>query len=190
MQLSILILSVFERQETLGKLLKQLENQIGTNKEVEVLVLTDNRRRTIGTKRTNLVQSAQGKYVVFIDDDDRIAPNYVSELLKAIESEPDCICFNVLVHNLTTGLIKVCKYATNFTFEEDIHYYYRKPNHIMCYRKSIADKHKYADISYTEDFEWSLRAASDIKSAYFIDKILYYYECIDKPDDWYFVQGG
>lgn len=153
MKLSILIYSVFEQQDKLNQLLTELDKQIGDNQEIEVLVLIDNKRRSIKTKRDNLINSAQGDYVVFIDDHDHIGPNYVFELLKGIKSEADCICFNVLVQNLTTDLIKVCKYAPHYLSDEDIHYYYRKPNHTMCFKKSFTD---------------------DIKSFYFIDKILYY----------------
>jgi len=40
-----------------------------------------------------MIKMAQGKYVTFIDDDDEISPDYVSEILKGIETDVDLVCY-------------------------------------------------------------------------------------------------
>jgi glycosyltransferase involved in cell wall biosynthesis len=92
-KLSILIPSVLSRYEKLGRILDQLKPQI--TDEVEVVVHTDNKKISLGDKRNKLLSLANGEYIVMIDDDDRITEDYVFELLKAIESGAECICYEV-----------------------------------------------------------------------------------------------
>ena len=56
MKWSILILSIPERLNKLQVLLEDLQHQIAETRtgEIEVLILTDNKRRSIATKRNNL----------------------------------------------------------------------------------------------------------------------------------------
>ena len=72
--LSILIPSLESRRGSLRTLL----SLIGTREGVEVLTHIDDGRISTGNKRNQLVEKAQGKYVVHIDDDDYITPKYLS----------------------------------------------------------------------------------------------------------------
>lgn len=76
-------------------LLEQAEQFPGT---VEVLVLPDNGERTSGQKRQLLTEAARGQYLVFVDDDDRVAADYIGRLLRATASGPDVITFNMQFH--------------------------------------------------------------------------------------------
>ena len=69
-KLSILIPTVPRRKEHLERLLATLEPQI--TDEVELLVLMDNKKSLIGSKRQKMIDISQGEYIVFIDDDDEI----------------------------------------------------------------------------------------------------------------------
>ncbi|NEZ45391.1 glycosyltransferase [Paenibacillus alvei] len=155
-------------------------------KPVEILVFIDNKKRTIGTKRNQLLLQAQGQFVAFIDDDDRISPNYVSSLLEAIEQRPDadCIVFDVQV-NMNGVRDKVCKYGIEYHYGQDNQFFYRKPNHIMCYAKRIAARHSFRNVSYGEDDEWGERCAADINVQHRIPEVLYTYEWVRKPRAWY-----
>ena len=77
--LSILVCSVHTRYDTFApKIQKQLYDQYNALSEadqdrVETIVLTDNKKMMLGHKRNTMVEVAQGRYIVFVDDDDRIA---------------------------------------------------------------------------------------------------------------------
>ena len=83
-KLSILIPTVPRRKESLDRLLSVLYPQI--KDEVELIVMLENKKRTLGYKRREMMTLAQGEYVVFIDDDDDITTDYVSTLLQATNS--------------------------------------------------------------------------------------------------------
>jgi glycosyltransferase involved in cell wall biosynthesis len=70
-QLSILIPCIPSRFEKAQKLIDKLQAQI-VDKNVEIICLIDNKLKSIGEKRDNLVQVCNGKYFMFIDDDDDI----------------------------------------------------------------------------------------------------------------------
>jgi hypothetical protein len=59
MKLSILIPSVPSRRKFfLDRLLDDLEKQIGDRNDVEILVLYDNKKRSLGQKRSDLLNLA------------------------------------------------------------------------------------------------------------------------------------
>jgi hypothetical protein len=68
---------------------QKIERQIG-GQAVEHLILSDNRKRSIGAKRQALLDIARGQYIAFVDDDDDIADGYVEELLAAAASGGWC----------------------------------------------------------------------------------------------------
>jgi glycosyltransferase involved in cell wall biosynthesis len=88
MILSVIILTIPERVLMLKTLLETLQPQL--TGECELLVIADNGQKTIGAKRQEGLWMARGKYVCFIDDDDTVSEDYVSKILKAIETNPDC----------------------------------------------------------------------------------------------------
>lgn len=57
----------------------------------EIISCKDNKERPIGAKRQHLLDIAKGEYIVQIDDDDWVPDYFISEILKALESKPDCI---------------------------------------------------------------------------------------------------
>jgi len=95
MKLSILIASLIEREYYLKRILSILEPQL--TPEVELVIEIDNRELILGIKQQKLLERAKGDYVCYVDEDDIIPPYYVSEILKAIESEPDCVATNGII---------------------------------------------------------------------------------------------
>lgn len=184
--LSILIPSVPERMDFLSRMIQDLSQQT-QGMPVEILVLLDNKKSTIGAKRSVLLEQAKGDYIVYVDDDDRIEPHYVSTLCSQIEATPDadCIVYDVAVY-LNGNFYKICKYGKEYSYSEDHSFYYRKPNPRMCYAKRIASKHKFMDISGGEDDEWAGRVAEDITNQIRIPTVLYHYDCdLTKPSSWF-----
>lgn len=182
-KLSILICSVTNRVDNfLSYMMKQIMSQLPQNNEVEVLCIVDNRIMSIGEKRNRLIDMARGEYVVFVDDDDRINYDYIEKLLEWIKSWCDVICFNA---NITVNgwLPKLVKYSKELEHWGDANAYYRKPNHLMCWKSSIAKTVKYEDISFGEDTLWGESMAKYITTEYLIDKVLYYYFYNEKTSE-------
>ena len=86
---SILIPTLVEREEKLNALKEELQNQIG-DRAVQVLSLADNLQMSVGQKRNMLLAQSTGEYVAFVDDDDSVSVDYVTKVLTALESSPDC----------------------------------------------------------------------------------------------------
>src|SRR5688572_30082121 len=101
--LSILIPSIPERKDQLSKLLFELNTQIdliypsNANYYIEVLVDDTisflNGGLSIGKKREQLVGRATGRHLTFLDDDESVAPNYMSTLIQLCEENKDICTF-------------------------------------------------------------------------------------------------
>ena len=178
MKLSILISSTHTRYDNfLLKILDSLYSQLNDSNRglVEILTFIDNKERSVGAKRNNLVDMANGEYITFIDDDDRVTDDYIQTLLDTINDQ-DVICFNVEV-SLNGGVPKICYYSKNFRMDYNTpDAYYRLPNHIMCYRKELARSVRYLDIRCGEDSDFAKRILPLIATETNLDKILYYYD--------------
>ena len=182
MKLSILICTVPSRVESFfPKLLKTLESQL--TKDAEVLWLGDNKQRTVGEKRNNLLSIANGEYVTFVDDDDEITNDYVSQILNAIKEGADVINFNVMC-SVNGGEYRRVDYDASFGRDSDhADHYKRIPNHIMCIRRELAVRTGFPKISMSEDADFAKRLRPLIRSQSFIRKTLYYYNFSHKTSE-------
>ena len=175
MTLSILICTLPNRIGYLSQLLQILTPQ--RTEDVEVLIESDNASMTTGHKRNLLLKRSTGKYVVFIDDDDMVAPTYVADILKAAESNPDAIVFNGI---MTTNGRDERKWfiSKDYGYEAKDGAYYRYPNHIVPIRREIAMAFPFMDIRIGEDYAWAtaIHNAGLIKSEVKIMKELYHYQ--------------
>ena len=180
--LSILVCSVHTRYKTfLPRIQDQLYSQLAAlpmedQERVEIIILTDNKQMMLGAKRNHLVEMAQGRYIQFVDDDDRIAPDFIEELLKATASDADCIVFTAEVC-LNGESPKLCYYSkdngADFNKKDA---YHRIPNHICCIKKDVSIKSSFPNIKYGEDSGYSKVLLPYLKTEHKIDKVLYYYD--------------
>ena len=173
--LSILVSSLVERNDKfLSGLISSLEKQI-EGKPVELLIFSDNAKRPVGTKRNNLLNLSRGKYVCFVDDDDRISSSYVEDILSEIISwSPDVIVFDAEIS--FNGLNpKRVRYGREYDYCEKPEAYYRHPNHLMIHKKENVTEY-FRDIKTGEDDEWASRMLPRIVTQSRIDKVLYYYD--------------
>lgn len=179
-KLSILIATVPSRIRTFyPNLLDSINSQIRDRNDIEVIGFYDNKKRTVGSKRNELLKLAQGQFLTFIDDDDRIANDYIKSIMEYIEKNPnaDCIVFDCITtidgdkDNPTYS-----KYSINYDYTHNGDQWRGKPAHTMVWKSSIAKKHIYVDQNYGEDIDWVKRACQDIKNEIRIDKVLYYYD--------------
>lgn len=179
--LSILVCSLVNRGNTfLPNILRSLDDQLARMGEdaqrVEVLVLTDNKRMTVGTKRNRLLNLAQGTYSVFVDDDDRISDDYVSSLLEATKYDRDVITFAASV-SINGGRQKPCYYSIVFSKNLNTYrQYQRTPNHISCVKTELARTAGFPDIMFGEDDQYAAALKPLLKTEKNINKTLYYYD--------------
>lgn len=186
MKLSILVPSVAERRNTfLPKCLDMLYGQLESlpiehQKSVEILFLIDSKERMLGSKRNNLIDIAQGEYIVFVDDDDRIEPDYISSLLIGIESGSDVITFLASV-SLNGEPAKICHYSNKYNRDyNEANTYHRLPNHICCVKKETALKVPFLNIKNGEDSAYSKQLKPHLRTQHEINRVLYHYDYNEK----------
>ncbi len=179
--LSILIPTIPSRFDMARALIEKLEKQIG-DLPIEILYLGDSKKRSIGMKRDALVQLAQGRMLVFCDDDDIPQPRYCSEIIKAIRKNPDvdCIVFNQQA--ILNGNSFCVRFGLEYenqqaTMGEDGKFcdITRKPFHVCPWRRELAQRYRFDDINYGEDWNWIQQLLVDAKTQYRINDILHTY---------------
>jgi len=190
-KLSVLILSIPSRMESLSASMQELQRQAdatGKAKSVEVLAFLDNRSQTISEKRNVLLAAARGEYLAFLDDDDGFSKEYIAKILHAIETNRgvDCITFdqwcnidgepmtvNFGIGNPHSGL-----YRDEEGFLVDIK---RPPYHMCVWKTSIAQSESFRPMigangqSYGEDLDWLMRLYPKIQTEHHIDDTLHNY---------------
>lgn len=174
--LTVAVLGVPSRvRGVLPDLIERLD-RMAEGRPVEVLALLDNKRRSVGAKRNALLTLTRGQFVSFVDDDDLVDDGYVDDLLQAIKSDPstDCIVFDAWVTQEGSGG-KVCHYGIEYKDENRDDAYYRRPNHICCFRAEIARHIGFPDANWQEDCAFAAGAAPWIRQQVRIPKILYHY---------------
>lgn len=179
-KLTILVPTVPNRLELFYiKIMKELIRQTNKYNDIELISFFDNKKRSIGKKRQEMINLSQGEYIVFIDDDDRIDENYVDEIMIALynNENTDCVVFDCICR-INGGDSKLCKYGIEFEYGDILEgkEWRGKPSHTMVYKSSIVKNHQYNDMINGEDIDWVIRAYTDIKLQTRIDKILYYYD--------------
>jgi glycosyltransferase involved in cell wall biosynthesis len=165
-----------------NSLLKSLTEQCNDRlADVEILYDVDNGELSTGNKRNRLIERANGDYIVFVDDDDEVSPDYVAEILQAAKSGADALVFSGWM--TTDGDLRR-------DFHLSIHYpytaitrngkieYLRYPNHITPIKRSIASQFPFENRTIGEDYAWAtaLHEAGAIKTECKIHKFLYHYK--------------
>ena len=179
-KLTILVPTVPSRLEYFyPKIMNELIKQTKKYNDIELISFFDNKKRTIGKKRDEMLSLVQGEYLVFIDDDDRIDSEYIDSIMSTLYNNPECDCVVFDTICIVNGENpKLCKYGIEFEYGDilDGKEWRGKPAHTMVYKSSIAKKHKYSDMNHGEDYDWVLRAYKEILNQVRIDKVLYYYD--------------
>ena len=179
-KLSILVPTVPNRIDNYYlRLMSDLIRQTAPYPDIELIALFDNKKRSIGKKRDEMLGLAKGEYLVFIDDDDRVSPDYVKDIMTALYENPgtDCVVFDCIC-KVNSGPDKLCKYGIEFEYGDILggKEWRGKPAHTMVYKSSIAKHHSFTDMGYGEDVDWVKRACQDIRIQTRIDKVLYHYD--------------
>jgi glycosyltransferase involved in cell wall biosynthesis len=182
--LSILIPTLESRRTLCDRLCRHLEQQVKQNNvenAVEILALRDDGSATVGSKRNQLMKMARGRFIVFVDDDDRVSDDYVEQITRAINENPDSDCIGFAAEITFQGKYPR-KMVHSIRYKDWRHsdgQYVRPPCHITPIRRSIATRYAFADIDYAEDMDWTLRMSRDeaISREATLDVTLYFYDC-------------
>jgi glycosyltransferase involved in cell wall biosynthesis len=196
MKLSILIPTTTKRcSRFFSSLIQNVNEQIEkiNRNDIEILGLLDNYKKTIGEKRNDLLQMSKGKFIIFIDDDDRITDDFLSEILLAIDNNPtaDCIVYDMIC--TINGCRKIhSKFGVEYEYtqmapwsmnncsikNEVPELWYGKPSHNMVWASRIAKSCNFPSCNSGEDFAWVKQAWPKIKKQIRIDKVIYYYDAV------------
>ena len=189
-KLSVLILSIPSRNSQMIGLFNKLQAQVAVLSEcesVELLVLMDNCSKSIADKRNDLLRSARGKYIAFLDDDDDVGEDYIDALIGVIDSgnSPDCITFKQ--HCLIDGDSMIVNFGIGHPHGElvrdqsgSLMNIKRPPYHMCLWRRELALSEQFNSVygkngQSTEDIDWLLRLYPKTKTEFHIDAVLHCY---------------
>jgi glycosyltransferase involved in cell wall biosynthesis len=154
---------------------------------VEILVLLDNRSKSISEKRNDLLRMARGRYVAFLDDDDAVNKDYIISILKAIdENDVDCITFNQWCSidgepmDVEFGIGN--PHGQLWRDEDGFLGNIKRPPYHMCvWKRSIAQSEVFKPLigangqSYGEDIDWLMRLYPKVQTEHHIQDQLHGY---------------
>lgn len=206
--LSILIPTVYGREQELQRLLSVLSKQLTPGNyctsrtgyyeyavsysrifPVEVIYLKDNKQVTVGEKREKLYQMADGVYSWQIDDDDSIAEDAISKILFAAEKEPDCITF--LERCLMNGRELFGRHSLDYPDWEgegnstlyDGFHFHRTPYFKSVIKTAIVKQVPVPHMRYGEDHQWARLLKPYLKNESHIPEYLYHYIHHSTPEE-------
>jgi glycosyltransferase involved in cell wall biosynthesis len=173
-RLSILICTMPNRSAMLQRLLDVLKPQLTDDVELNIDCTED---IAIGQKRQDILESAKGEYVAFVDDDDLVSSDYVQQIIQAVTTQPDCVGIRgVIMHfgnwpRLFTHSLECGAWVD--TGDE----YFRTPNHLNPIKRELAlDCGGFSlGMNFGEDLDFSKRVHPFLLSEVMVDSVLYYY---------------
>lgn len=180
--LSILVLTIPGREDYLKRLKAQLEPQLID--DVELLIEFDDGSLEVGEKRNKVLDRAKGRYICFIDDDDRISDTYIEDIFEVIrKTDVDCCALEgeiTIDGGVPQKFIHSLRYQTWFEEGQGADkVYYRNPNHLNVVKREIAKRVRFTDdMSYGEDADYSKRILPYLSVQGEIKNKLYYYDAV------------
>ena len=149
---------------------------MASGKDIEVLMFTDNKRRTIGEKREALKNISNGKYFMFVDDDDSLYS--VVEIYEACKQDVDVITFKSKCRNadgsefiVTAGLHNEVEHNT----EDGRYLDCKRPPFTQSAWSEDFKPIKFPASNYGEDWGWCEQAIKQATTEVHIPEILHGY---------------
>lgn len=175
MKWSILILTMPERKDFLGRLLDVLAPQVEKFPQIEVMTKTSTRARSVSDQRQEMIEKSLGEYVNFIDDDDLVPSNYVASILPLLDGV-DYIGFPVKVfrdgseYGIAYHSLKNREWSCHGTTS------FRDISHLNPIKREIALQAKFEG-GYGEDHRWAvqLRNLGIVKTQNYVPEAMYFY---------------
>lgn len=167
-------------QEMVEEISRQIE-ELERPDIVELIWHVDNGEATSGAKRQMLAERSTGDYIAFVDDDDRLDRDYVSELVSACLKRPDIVTFDLLMtfSGGPRGRLRKPEKWSYGLYPNDRNAGKMSANHLCAWRRELALKVAWPPLlGYADDQLWyqPLIASGLVQSEVHIDKVLYYYQ--------------
>jgi hypothetical protein len=160
---------------------RQIEDG-GFSGQVEIISKKDNKEMSIGQKRQWMLENATGEYYVNFDDDDHPFPFYLSEIMKALELNPDCVGF--LIHMTTNGVKpQTCCHSLRYkqwANKSGSYDYVRNVTHFNPVKRSLALQVGFKDMRFGEDKDYADRITPLCQNEVFIPRKLFHYRFIQQ----------
>jgi hypothetical protein len=156
---SVLIPTIPGREAGLTRLTQSIREKVARicpDLRYEFCIEFDNKEMSIGMKRQKLLDSAKGKYLSFIDDDDDITDAYVEDLSECIKGGYHTMRLRgqmsqyPFVHS--TEITMTSPMATM----DEPPLFQRPPNHLNPMLSDVAKFVKFKDAVHGEDLDWTL----------------------------------
>lgn len=181
--LTIMIPTTVDRDEQYEKLVEELvaqmaEQRLELNKDIEIVSIRDNKEISVGLKRQQLLEMANGIWVVGFDSDDYPHPDYIHDIWSALYTKPNVDHVGFLEEcdidgekSLSIFSIRHQKWAENTDGYDHI----RCANPKSVIRRTKALQVGYQDLRFGEDRIFSEAVTPLLEGEIFIDKPLYKY---------------
>lgn len=157
--ITFLIPTITGRENSLKSLMSSIREKMGRlapQLRYKIDLAFDNREMSVGMKRQNLLQGAEGKYSVFIDDDDELTDAYVEDLVQTIQGSYPVMRLRgqigpyTFTHSLENTLTSPMARGNVFV---------RPPNHLNPMMTDVAKLIPFRDAVRGEDLDWTIRLA-------------------------------
>lgn len=154
---SFLIPTIQGREKSLENLqtsIREKMSRLAPQLRYVINLAYDNRQISVGVKRQNLLQAAEGKYFAFVDDDDEITDAYVEDMAQAIQGS-----YPVMRLRGQIG-----PYTFTHSLENTVNgnmargsVFLRPPNHLNPMMSDVGKLVHFKDATRGEDLDWTLR---------------------------------
>jgi hypothetical protein len=176
---SILVPTLGERrplfERLMAGLLPQLDPYAG---RVRVVGWHNDGSPSLPKIRQAMVLGSTTDYISFVDDDDLVSPHYVAEVVRALETSPDYVGFQVQCYSDGTPTA-VAYHSLEYRRWRNLPTHYERDiSHINPVRTSIARKVDFTVAGRrAEDRAWAdqIRQRRLLRSQVVIPRILYHY---------------
>lgn len=178
--LTFCICAITERAEMAMKLVDYVES-LADGENVQVLVLMDNKKTTVGEKRNQIKSVVMGQYWVQIDDDDNVHPSFFREVLPILkEGKVDVLTYNshvslVSKEGISEGLV-VSKQGNEIEQFKPNRVTQRPPAQFNVWNTDKFKDVMFQPINYGEDLAFGKEASHLVEVSHYIDKTLHYYQ--------------
>lgn len=177
--LTVGVLTINGRENFLERLQKQFKSIVPQeySLKIEFIYNKDNKQQSVGNKRNEILKSANGKYICFVDDDDLVSDDYFIKIIPELEKDVDCVGFYGAYYVNNKFIMHFNHANKNGGHYKNNNIQYRPINHLNPVKTLIAKQIKFTDKNMGEDSDYSdvLFNSQLIKSESNIDSVLYHY---------------
>ncbi len=191
MILSIIMITVPDREKEFKKLKAKVQKQIDechrlhyTLGKIEIVEVNTPKVKdggeSIGRKRQMGLEQSKGEYVIWLDDDDDISPDYVEQVVRLSSKGADVCTFSSLCFLESFWMVCVMHFNTKHDDQAKPGIIKRRPYHVCAFRRGVLDGVKFPDTNVDEDTGFIEQALKNCKTFAHIDNILHHYKRVDK----------